>query len=186
MLGSEFDSISFTKSKIPTRLFQVEQHPSFFALQLPQVHCTKLWFSLPSNRSSILYKMIIFSSRVLIILFACGVIAQVDSFTLIPKQTTQYRQDTSLSLFNFGSSSSSSGSAAKIPTSISDRDNQAINGIKAAIKKPRNIPLIECEFPPLGALNKLGDGSLRSALEAEEVSDGRWNEETKYMNYHDF
>lgn len=44
------------------------------------------------------------------------------------------------------------------------------NGIKAAIKKPREIPLIECEFPPLGALNKLGDGSLRSSLEAEAVS----------------
>ncbi len=114
----------------------------------------------------------------------CGV-HHVDSFTLknSPKPQAyfyhinrQHQVDTSscytstaLSLFNFGPTSSS-GSAAKIPSSIADRDNQAINGIKAAIKKPRNIPLIECEFPALGALNKLGDGSLRSTLEAEEVS----------------
>jgi hypothetical protein len=30
--------------------------------------------------------------------------------------------------------------------------------------------LIECEFPVLESLNKLGDGSLRSALEAEEAN----------------
>lgn len=69
----------------------------------------------------------------------------------------------SMAMFDFGSSK------IKIPVSLNDRDNQAISGIKAAIKNYKNIPLIECEFPPLGSLNKLGDGSLRSALEVEEV-----------------
>lgn len=69
----------------------------------------------------------------------------------------------SMTMFDFASSN---GSNAKIPVSIKDRDDQAISGIKSAIKKYK---LVECEFPPLGSLNKLGDGSLRSALEVEEV-----------------
>lgn len=70
-------------------------------------------------------------------------------------------------LFNFGGDSSS-----QIPNTINERDNQAINAIKAAIRKPRSpsMPYIECEFPALQALNKLGDGSLRSTLEAEEAN----------------
>jgi hypothetical protein len=62
---------------------------------------------------------------------------------------------------------------AKIPASSKDRDGRAIDAIKASIKKPKNlsVPLLECEFPALQALNKLGDGSLRSAREAEEVND---------------
>lgn len=72
-----------------------------------------------------------------------------------------------MAMFDFGASNSKT---AKIPLSIGDRNIQAISGIKAAIKNTRGIPLIECEFPPLEKLNKLGDGSLRSALEAEEVS----------------
>jgi hypothetical protein len=50
-------------------------------------------------------------------------------------------------------------------------DNQAIEGCKAAIASPKTkgFSLVECEFPPLTALNKLGDGSLRSAREAEDV-----------------
>jgi len=49
---------------------------------------------------------------------------------------------------------------------------QAIDGIKAAISSPKNpsFPLLECEFPPLQALNKLGDGSLRSAIEVEKAN----------------
>jgi len=77
-----------------------------------------------------------------------------------------------LSMFNFGSGNSK-GSVASIPKSNNERDNQAIDAIKAAIKKKpsgKSIPLIECEFPPLGALNKLGDGSLRSTLEAEDAN----------------
>jgi hypothetical protein len=79
-------------------------------------------------------------------------------------------------LFNFNTKPSSSanttGGAAKIPSGTKDRNTQAINGIKAAIKYPRtpSLPLIECEFPVLEALNKLGDGSLRSALEAEDAN----------------
>lgn len=48
----------------------------------------------------------------------------------------------------------------------------AIDGIKAAIDKPRfsQLPLVECEFPPLAALNKLGDGSLRSAKEVDKAN----------------
>ena len=51
-------------------------------------------------------------------------------------------------------------------------DKQAIDSIKAAISKPRNpsFPLVECEFPPLDALNKLGDGSQRSADQVDNVS----------------
>ena len=52
-----------------------------------------------------------------------------------------------------------------------ERDKQAIESIKAAINKPKtkSYPLIECEFPPLTELNKLGDGSLRSANQVNDV-----------------
>ena len=52
------------------------------------------------------------------------------------------------------------------------RDNQAITAVKRAIESPKtpSFPLIECEFPPLQALNKLGDGSLRSANEVDKVN----------------
>lgn len=61
---------------------------------------------------------------------------------------------------------------ATIPKSNTDRDNQAFRAVKSAIKSPKvkDFPLIECEFPPLAALNKLGDGSLRSAREAEKAN----------------
>lgn len=72
--------------------------------------------------------------------------------------------------FGFGGGSSST--SATIPSSTNIRDSQAINGIKAAVASPRNpsMPLIECEFPALQALNKLGDGSLRSTREAEQAN----------------
>ena len=43
--------------------------------------------------------------------------------------------------------------------------------IKAAINKPKtpSFPLIECEFPPLAALNKLGDGSRSSSNQVDDV-----------------
>ena len=74
---------------------------------------------------------------------------------------------TRLFLFDFGAAA-----RARIPASPSDRDRAAIAAVKAAIQKPRNpdCPLIECEFPALAALNKLGDGSLRSSLEAEDAN----------------
>jgi hypothetical protein len=51
------------------------------------------------------------------------------------------------------------------------RDNLAIDSIKKAIERPKtpSFPLIECEFPPLASLNKLGDGSLRSANQVDDV-----------------
>lgn len=38
------------------------------------------------------------------------------------------------------------------------------------ITKNSGFPLIQCEFPPLESLNKLGDGSLRSANEVEQAN----------------
>ena len=60
---------------------------------------------------------------------------------------------------------------AQRATSFACRDTQAISAVKAAISKPktRGYPLIECEFPPLKELNKLGDGSMRSANEVDQV-----------------
>lgn len=48
-------------------------------------------------------------------------------------------------------------------------DNQAIQAIKAAVAKPKTpqLRLIECEFPPLQELNKLGDGSWQSAKQVD-------------------
>ena len=60
----------------------------------------------------------------------------------------------------------------KIPTSPNGRDRDAIAAIKASISSPKTagFPLIECEFPPLESLNKLGDGSLRSANKVEQAN----------------
>lgn len=87
-----------------------------------------------------------------------------------PRSQCTPRSSTQIALFNFGGAAS--GGAAKIPSSTNDRDNQAINAVKSAIEKPRDssFPLIECEFPALAALNKLGDGSLRSTIEAENAN----------------
>ncbi len=92
-----------------------------------------------------------------------------DSF-LTPNHRAVRKPSTQIALFNFGGSAK--GGAAKIPGSTKDRDNQAIAAVKAAIQNPRDPrnPLIECEFPALAALNKLGDGSLRSTLEAEDAN----------------
>lgn len=75
---------------------------------------------------------------------------------------------TRLRMFNFGGS----GGGASVPKNASDRDNKAIAAIRSTIASPRTpgFPLIEVEFPPLEALNKLGDGSLRSANQAEEAN----------------
>ena len=66
--------------------------------------------------------------------------------------------------------SSSAAAAARIPPSPADRDASAISSVRNALSKPRSatFPLIECEFPSLPSLNKLGDGSLRSSMEAED------------------
>jgi hypothetical protein len=64
------------------------------------------------------------------------------------------------------------GGTGKVPANPNERDSIAIGSIKAAINKPKTpgFGLIECEFPPLAALNKLGDGSLRSAKEVDAAN----------------
>jgi Domain of unknown function (DUF1995) len=53
-----------------------------------------------------------------------------------------------------------------------DRNDQAITAVKAALASPRtpSCAFIECEFPPLAALNKLGDGSLQSANQVDQAN----------------
>mmetsp|Transcript_11979 Transcript_11979/g.28270 ORF Transcript_11979/g.28270 Transcript_11979/m.28270 type:complete len:303 (+) Transcript_11979:46-954(+) len=80
---------------------------------------------------------------------------------------------TGLNLFNFGGGGSAgAGGASSVPKSPAARDSQAIGSIKAALASPKNpsFRLVEAEFPVLAALNKLGDGSLRSAKEAEAAN----------------
>ena len=79
---------------------------------------------------------------------------------------------TALDLFNFGNKGAAAGGASSVPKSPAARDSQAIVSIKAALASPRNpsFPLLEAEFPVLAALNKMGDGSLRSAKEAETAN----------------
>jgi Domain of unknown function (DUF1995) len=52
------------------------------------------------------------------------------------------------------------------------RNQQAVKAVQAALSSPRtpSFKLIECEFPAVAALNKLGDGSLRSANEVDEAN----------------
>jgi len=93
------------------------------------------------------------------------IIPSVSSFTQwSPKTHTSAVSE--LHLFGGG------GGSTKIPSSSNERDSIAITAIKAAISKPKtpNYGLIECEFPPLTALNKLGDGSLRSAKEVDNAN----------------
>lgn len=59
--------------------------------------------------------------------------------------------------------------AKGIPVTATARDKQAISSIKSALSLPRPT-LLECEFPPLSSLNKLGDGSLRSSLQVEDAN----------------
>jgi len=88
-------------------------------------------------------------------------------------QSPSIASSSRLGLFDLGFlSGGSGGSAASIPSTTSARDKIAIDSCKNAIANPRdkNFPLIELEFPALAALNKLGDGSLRSTVEAEEAN----------------
>jgi hypothetical protein len=68
---------------------------------------------------------------------------------------------------NIGSSGST-----KVPVTTKERDRQAIAAIQTAMSKPKTpgFKLIECEFPPLAALNKLGDGSLQSANQVDAAN----------------
>jgi len=91
---------------------------------------------------------------------------------LIHKQPTTFHHSSQLHLFNNFNLGTSSSTIAQIPKSTNERDTTAIQSIKTAISKPSNQEpqLIECEFPVLSALNKLGDGSLRSTIEAENAN----------------
>jgi hypothetical protein len=108
----------------------------------------------------------------LAILYACLLLNQQTVLSFTPSTISSARHHLQSStttqryLFNIQSGS------AKIPTSNTDRNSAAISSIKSAISKPRipSCPLIECEFPPLQQINKLGDGSLRSAIEVEDAN----------------
>lgn len=91
---------------------------------------------------------------------------------VLPIQSPATESSSRLGLFDFGSFGGGSGKAATIPSTTDARDKIAIESCKIAIGNPRasNLPLIELEFPALAALNKLGDGSLRSAMEAENAN----------------
>lgn len=98
----------------------------------------------------------------------------VAAFAPTPKLQTARTSTagTALDLFNFGNMGAAAGGASSVPKSPAARDSQAIGSIKAALASPRNpsFPLLEAEFPVLAALNKMGDGSLRSAKEAETAN----------------
>ena len=112
------------------------------------------------------------SMILLAILYACLLLNQQTVLSFTPSTISSARHHLQSStttqryLFNIQSGS------AKIPTSNTDRNSAAISSIKSAISKPRipSCPLIECEFPPLQQINKLGDGSLRSAIEVEDAN----------------
>lgn len=55
---------------------------------------------------------------------------------------------------------------------LTGSDGQAISSIQTAIQSPRtpSFPLIECEFPPILSLNKLGDGSIRSSIDVDNAN----------------
>jgi Domain of unknown function (DUF1995) len=82
---------------------------------------------------------------------------QVDSFVSVNDQSD----------FGFRLSAFRGSPSKSIPR---EQQQQAISAVKAAINKPKtpNFGLIECEFPPLASLNKLGDGSLRSSQEVDD------------------
>ena len=90
----------------------------------------------------------------------------MDSFAAAGVRCRRGRRRTPLALNLFPSK------APKIPSSSKERDAIAISSVKEALNRPRDpsFPLVEIEFPPLDALNKLGDGSLRSSLAVEEAN----------------
>ena len=106
--------------------------------------------------------------------FLLVALGSVQSFAPVPTVPSRGSSLFELGLFDFGSflGGGSGGSAAAIPATTDARDKTAIESCKQAINDPRsaNLPLIELEFPALSALNKLGDGSLRSTTEAEDAN----------------
>lgn len=104
----------------------------------------------------------------LVLLHICGSILLSSSF--IPSISPPF--SLLISSRGGGSSKITLFSYAKIPSSPTDRDKAALSSIQSAIQSPRtpNYPYIECEFPVVSSLNKLGDGSLRSSLEVEDAN----------------
>lgn len=89
---------------------------------------------------------------------------------MIPRQIGSSTRSSSLSVV-----------ASKIPSSIAERDKQAIQAIRSSLDRV-SYPFIECEFPVLQSLNKLGDGSLRSTIEAQEANLAFINKLVKELN----
>lgn len=106
-------------------------------------------------------------SLLLVLLEPCSSFSTKSPISLL--QPPKHETPSQSQLFLFGGGG---GGGAKAPTSTANRDSAAINAIKSAIQKPRNpkCTLLECEFPALQQQNKLGDGSLRSATEAEDAN----------------
>uniref|UniRef100_A0A7S2PB79 DUF1995 domain-containing protein n=1 Tax=Leptocylindrus danicus TaxID=163516 RepID=A0A7S2PB79_9STRA len=89
---------------------------------------------------------------------------------IVIKHCTGFSGRTTSSNLQMIFGASSGGGKVEIPKDSSARDRQAIAGIKAAMGSSSASSLLECEFPVLEQLNKLGDGSLRSAKEAEQAN----------------
>jgi hypothetical protein len=82
------------------------------------------------------------------------------------------RSATSLSLFPGSIGAITSNSNMVVPRSIAARNEEMARAVRAAISNPRvpSCRLIECEFPALAALNKMGDGSSRSAMDVDDAN----------------
>ena len=100
----------------------------------------------------------------ILLLLLSRLVAEVDSFAAAGVHRPHPDRRFALNLFP--------SRAPKIPSSSTERDSVAISSVKEALNRPRDpsFPLVEIEFPPLGALNKLGDGSLRSSIQVEEAN----------------
>ncbi|MGK3754442.1 MAG: hypothetical protein ACI8RD_006751 [Bacillariaceae sp.] len=131
--------------------------------------------SLQVTRAVVIYTYLLSVLLLLLVFISSSSLPLVvNSFTL---SSSSFSVSSSSSLSVSSSSSSllvlaAANTAASIPSSTDIRDKQAIDSTKKAIERPRNtnFPLIELEFPPLQSLNKLGDGSLRSAIEVDDAN----------------
>lgn len=110
------------------------------------------------------------STQVFLSIFLSLCISYIDGFASVPgiirftSKTREIRTTTTRT-----SSTRISAGASKIPSSIAERDKDAIQSIRYSLDRV-SYPLIECEFPVLQSLNKLGDGSLRSTIEAQDAN----------------
>uniref|UniRef100_A0A7S2XUE4 DUF1995 domain-containing protein n=1 Tax=Fibrocapsa japonica TaxID=94617 RepID=A0A7S2XUE4_9STRA len=86
---------------------------------------------------------------------------------LVGQHGMQTRTSTSLNFFGMGGGGSA-GAKTGVPTSYEEVHKQAVAAVGAAIKKGEKK--MEVEFPPLAALNKLGDGSAKSAKMIKEAN----------------